>query len=193
MTLAPETVLFTSYASVLLLAACALDQLPPHNHTRAVAALPNLDARRDCTTAPRGKDIPDDTPPWPHSEKARFHRGLVLLLVGLAASLLVVMAVRHHQPGDLALITAPLLACGPLGYWFTNRFRRTPHGFPTTTGPAELSTSRPDPTPPVAQTGPVPATDPPLGTPPTPARREPTQAPRLRHLRRGIPWQRSHR
>jgi hypothetical protein len=57
----------------------------------------------------------------------------VLLLIGLAALLLVVMIFRHHQPGDLAVIIAPLAAAGLLGYRFTDHFRRTPAGFPAAT------------------------------------------------------------
>ena len=86
--------------------------------------------KADCTTSPHGREITRETEPWPHSEAARFHRGIVLVLVGLAALLLVVVGVTHHQPGDLLVIAVPIVACAQLAVRFTEHFRRTPSGFP---------------------------------------------------------------
>jgi hypothetical protein len=86
--------------------------------------------KADCTTSPHGREITRETEPWPHSEAARFHRGIVLVLVGLAAMLLVVAAITHHGPGELLVIAVPLAACAQLGVRFTEHFRRTPSGFP---------------------------------------------------------------
>jgi hypothetical protein len=86
--------------------------------------------KNDCTTSPHGREITLHTQPWPHSEAARFHRGIVLVLIALAALLLIVIAVEHHQPGDLAVITVPLAGTGLLAYRFTDHFRRTPPNFP---------------------------------------------------------------
>jgi hypothetical protein len=83
-----------------------------------------------CTSSHRGREISVPTEPWPHSEAARFHRGISLVLVGLAALLAVVAMTRHHQPADLVLAALPLVAAGFLGYRFTDHFRRTPAGFP---------------------------------------------------------------
>lgn len=89
--------------------------------------------KTDCTTSPRGREITRPTEPWPHSEAARFHRGLVLLLIGLAALLQLVMVVRHPKPDDLGVIVLPLAASGLLAHRFTEHFRRTPAGFPAAT------------------------------------------------------------
>jgi hypothetical protein len=119
---------------------CPQDQMlwpttydPQHHlmHYRAKPSICNTcPVKHDCTTSPRGREITLHTEPWPHSEAARFHRGIVLVLIALAALLLIVIAVEHHQPGDLAVITAPLACAGLLAYRFTDHFRRTPPNFP---------------------------------------------------------------
>jgi hypothetical protein len=83
-----------------------------------------------CTTSSQGREVTRPTRPWPHSEAARFHRGLVLALVGLAALLLVVTAARHHRPDELAVIAGPLAGSVLLGYRLTAHLRRTPARFP---------------------------------------------------------------
>jgi Transposase DDE domain len=99
--------------------------------------------KSDCTSSPHGREITRPTQPWPHSEAARFHRGLALVLIGLAALLLMVMAARHPQPGDLAVIAAPLAAAGMLAHRFTDHFRRTPAGFPAATASTGLRVTQP--------------------------------------------------
>ena len=87
--------------------------------------------KADCTTSPHGREITRETEPWPHSEAARFHRGIVLVLVGPGGD-----AARGRRrspttgPGDLLVIAVPLAACAQLGVRFTEHFRRTPSGFP---------------------------------------------------------------
>jgi hypothetical protein len=174
-TVSPEVVLFTGYAGVLLVVACALDRLARHTHARSdrwrtagfryhpqhdvwvcpqdqmlwpslydeqqrlmrYRAKPSVcnacPVKSDCTTSPLGREITRPTEPWPHSEAARFHRGLVLVLIGLSALLLIVMAVRHPQPGDLAVLVPALAVSGALAHRFTDHFRRTPAGFPAAT------------------------------------------------------------
>jgi hypothetical protein len=180
-----EVVLFSGYATALLLLACALDRLAQHSHARAdryrtagfryhrdhdawvcpqdqmlwpvqydqhkqlmrYRAKPSVcnacPVRSDCTTSPHGREITRPTQPWPHSEAARFHRGLVLVLIGLAASMLIVTALRHHQPGDLGVIVGPLTCAALLAYRFTDHFRRTPAGFPTPTAATGLRVTPP--------------------------------------------------
>lgn len=87
--------------------------------------------KRDCTSSPGGREVTRSTEPWPHSEAARFHRGIVLVLTGIAGLLVGVAAVRHHQPAELILAALPLTAVGWLAHQFTDHFRRTPAGFPT--------------------------------------------------------------
>jgi hypothetical protein len=119
---------------------CPQDQMlwptmyDPQQHLMRYRAKPSIcnacPVKQDCTTSPHGREITLHTQPWPHSEAARFHRGIVLVLIGLAAMLLIVTGVRNPQPGDLAVITAPLAGTGLLAYRFTNHFRRTPPNFP---------------------------------------------------------------
>jgi hypothetical protein len=89
--------------------------------------------KHDCTTSPHGREVTRSTQPWPQSEAARFHRGIVLVLTGLAALLLVLSLLRHHGPADLFLVTLPLMATGWMAHRFTEHFRRTPAAFPTAT------------------------------------------------------------
>ncbi len=99
--------------------------------------------KRSCTSSAHGREITRETEPWPHSEAARFHRGLVLVLIGLAVLLLVVMLVRHHLPPDLATVAGPLAASGFLAHRFTGHFRRTPSGFPAATSSSGLRVTPP--------------------------------------------------
>ncbi|MEO8851110.1 MAG: hypothetical protein ABI360_05215 [Allobranchiibius sp.] len=95
-----------------------------------------------CTNSLHGREITRPIQPWPYSEAARFHRGLVLVLVALAALLLLVTVGRHHRLIDLAVLAAPLVGCAVLAQRFTEHFRRTPTGFPQATAAAGLSVTR---------------------------------------------------
>jgi hypothetical protein len=94
--------------------------------------------KHSCTSSPHGREITRETEPWPHSEAARFHRGLVLVLIGLAVVLLMLMLVRHHGPADVAVVAGPLVVAGVLAHRFTDHFRRTPSGFPAATSSTGL-------------------------------------------------------
>ena len=82
-----------------------------------------------CTSSPHGREVTRAVLPWPHSEAGRFHRGLSLMLVGLAALMIVVAAARHPEPWTLVL-GAPLLLAASLGRRFSAHFRDTPANFP---------------------------------------------------------------
>lgn len=99
--------------------------------------------KHSCTTSPHGRELTRETEPWPHSEAARFHRGLVLVLIALAVLLLVVTIARHHRAADLAVMAGPLAACGLLAHRFTEHFRRTPSGFPAATSSTGLRVTAP--------------------------------------------------
>jgi hypothetical protein len=99
--------------------------------------------RTDCTSSPDGREITRPTEPWPHSEAARFHRGISLVLVGLAVLLSVVTLARHHQPVDVGVLLFPLSAGCLLAHRFTDHFRRTPSGFPAATVSTGLRVVRP--------------------------------------------------
>lgn len=86
-----------------------------------------------CTSSPHGREITRAVAPWPHSEAGRFHRGLALVLVGLAALLLLVAAARHPAPTTLALLGLSLLLAALLGRRFSAHFRATPAHFPAPT------------------------------------------------------------
>lgn len=88
--------------------------------------------KSDCTSSPHGREVTRATAPWPHSESGRFHRGLSLVLVGLAALLLVVATVRHPVAPTLVL-ALPMLFAVLLGHRFSAHFRDTPANFPAPT------------------------------------------------------------
>jgi hypothetical protein len=94
--------------------------------------------KHKCTGSPHGREITRQTEPWPHSEAARFHRGLVLVLIGLAVLDLLLMLARHHQPADLTAVMGPLVISGLLAHRFTDHFRRSPSGFPAATSSTGL-------------------------------------------------------
>jgi hypothetical protein len=68
--------------------------------------------------------------PWPHSEAGRFHRGIALLMVGLALLILVVEVVRHHDVPELALLAAVLTAGALAARWLARDLRVHPANFP---------------------------------------------------------------
>lgn len=86
-----------------------------------------------CTTSPDGREVVRAVDPWPHSEAGRFHRGLALMLVGLAGLILGVELARHHTPVALALLAVPVAFAGMLGWRFLDHRRHTPTGFPDPT------------------------------------------------------------
>jgi hypothetical protein len=86
-----------------------------------------------CTDSDRGREIVRPLDPWPHSEAGRFHRGISLLLVGLALLILVVEGARHHRAPEVALLAA-LLAAGALAARRLARdLRAHPANFPAPT------------------------------------------------------------
>jgi hypothetical protein len=101
---------------------------------RAKAHICNACPRKDaCTDSDRGREIVRPLDPWPHSEAGRFHRGLSLMLVGLALLILLVEGARHHRTEEAALLLA-MLAVGALAAQRLLRdFRAHPANFPTPT------------------------------------------------------------
>ncbi|MBX6383372.1 MAG: hypothetical protein IRZ07_10445 [Microbispora sp.] len=77
-----------------------------------------------------GREVVGVPRPWPHSEAGRFHRGLALVPVVLAASLTLIEAVRHPVWPDLALAAAAFTATAVTARWLIGRLRATPAGFP---------------------------------------------------------------
>ena len=100
---------------------------------RAKASVCNAcHAKPDCTTSLTGREITRPVAPWPHSEAGRFHRGMSMALVALAAALIVVSGFRHPQPSTLVL-GLPLVFSVLLGLRYSAHFRATPANFPAPT------------------------------------------------------------
>jgi hypothetical protein len=98
---------------------------------RAKAHVCNGCARKDaCTDSDRGREVVRPVDPWPHSEAGRFHRGLSLVLVALAAMIVVVELVRHHRPDEAAVLAAALVAVALAGRWLARDFVAHPSNFP---------------------------------------------------------------
>ncbi|MCT9933701.1 hypothetical protein N5079_26145 [Planotetraspora sp. A-T 1434] len=101
----------------------------------------------DCAPSQRGREIVRAPRPWPHSEAGRFHRGIALVLVTLAATLTPVEAARHPTWPDLALSAATLALTALTGWWLTGHLRATPADFPAPYGTAaqpDSGTAAPD-------------------------------------------------
>ena len=100
---------------------------------RAKASVCNAcHVKPDCTSSPLGREVTRPVAPWPHSEAGRFHRGMSMVLVGLAALLLLVAGFRHPQPATL-MLGVPLLFAIWLGIRYSAHFRDTPANFPAPT------------------------------------------------------------
>lgn len=87
-------------------------------------------SKKSCTDSDSGREIWRSLLPWPHSEVGRFHRGLSLLLVLLAGLILVVEALRHHQPAELVVLGALFFAVTAMGGHLLSAFRSSPANFP---------------------------------------------------------------
>jgi hypothetical protein len=110
---------------------------------RAKASVCNAcHVKPDCTDSLQGREVIRAVAPWPHSEAGRFHRGMSLVLVGLAAVLLLIAAVRHPQPPTLVL-SPPMLFAILLGFRYSAHFRATPANFPAPTPATGLRVTRP--------------------------------------------------
>ena len=110
---------------------------------RAKASVCNAcHVKRDCTDSLQGREVIRAVAPWPHSEAGRFHRGMSLVIVGLAAVLLLIAAARHPQPPTLVL-SPPMLFAILLGFRYSAHFRATPANFPAPTPATGLRVTRP--------------------------------------------------
>jgi hypothetical protein len=87
-------------------------------------------AKAGCTDSATGREIARPIDPWPHSEAGRFHRGIAVAMMGLAALILTIAAVRNHEPSQLALLAPALgLVLVILGR-ATAALRAAPAAFP---------------------------------------------------------------
>jgi hypothetical protein len=98
---------------------------------RAKAHICNACPRKTaCTDSDRGREIVRPLDPWPHSEAGRFHRGIALLLVGLALLVLVVETARHHHIEEAALLAALLVIAALAARRLAHDLRAHPANFP---------------------------------------------------------------
>jgi hypothetical protein len=83
-----------------------------------------------CTDSDEGREVARPLDPWPHSEAGRFHRGVCLVLLGVAALVLVVEAVRHHEPMELLLMAGAGTIVALVAQRMVPGFRQTQANFP---------------------------------------------------------------
>jgi hypothetical protein len=77
---------------------------------RAPAAVCNACLMKpECTHSDHGRAIEQDTDAWLRSEVRRFHRGMSLTLLALAALILGVELLRTHAPPEAAIVGGALL------------------------------------------------------------------------------------
>lgn len=85
-------------------------------HYRAPAVACNAcSLKNNCTDSNEGRLLKRHLDSWVESELRRFHRGISLVLLLLAAIILVAEAVRHDAPGDLLVVGCLLLPVGLAG------------------------------------------------------------------------------
>lgn len=104
-------------------------------------------AKADCTDSDHGREIAQSLDPWPHSEAGRFHRGVCVVLVVLAALIAALALVRSDGSADLVALSAVLGVSVAATGRLVGAFRRTPSGFPTASVPTpdESISARPTP------------------------------------------------
>ena len=79
-------------------------------HYRAPAAACNAcSLKKNCTDSNEGRLLKSHLNSWVESELRRFHRGISLVLLLLAAIILVAEAVRNAAPRDLLIVGCLLL------------------------------------------------------------------------------------
>jgi len=78
---------------------------------RAKAHLCNACLRKDkCTDSNEGRELAYRRSPWVETQAGRFHRGISLLLFMVAAFILVIEIIRHHDKPESILPGLVLLA-----------------------------------------------------------------------------------
>jgi hypothetical protein len=101
---------------------------------RAKAHVCNGCPRKDaCTDSDRGREIVRPLDSWPHSEAGRFHRGISLMLVGLAGLTVLAVLARHHRPPEAALLLGMLAVAALAARRLARDLHAHPSGFPAPT------------------------------------------------------------
>ena len=108
----------------------AVDHLRQLVHYRArPTACNSCPLKSECTETDDGREIVRHRAAWPHSEVARFHRGLSLLLLLMAGSVLAVVGARHFSDVELGVLGGPVVLVLAAARWLWPAFRTTPAGF----------------------------------------------------------------
>jgi hypothetical protein len=89
-------------------------------------------SKGECTDSDEGREITRALDPWPHSEAGRFHRGISVLMIALAALIAAVALVRNTDPAELLLLGAVFAVAMVVLVRTAESFRATPTGFPST-------------------------------------------------------------
>ena len=110
-------------------------------HYRARPAVCNAcPAKAECTDSDHGRQITRALDPWPHSEAGRFHRGVCVVLVVLAAVIAGLALIRSDGPAEAVLLAAVFGVALAVAGRLLAAFRRLPSGFP---GGSEQAPFRP--------------------------------------------------
>jgi hypothetical protein len=101
-------------------------------------------SKRACTDSDRGREVVRPLDPWPHSEAGRFHRGLSLVLVGLAELIVVIGLGLHHQAPESLLLGGVFVGAALAARRLARDFVAHPVNFPAASLEPGLRTSMTD-------------------------------------------------
>jgi hypothetical protein len=90
----------------------------------------NCPAKDGCTDSDEGREISRPLDPWPHSEAGRFHRGISVVLLGIASMIVSAGILLTPSPPDLWLLGLVLFVTLGIGLHMARAFIATPSGFP---------------------------------------------------------------
>jgi hypothetical protein len=91
--------------------------------------------KTNCTDSDTGREIERHLDSWLDSELQRFHRGISLALIFLAALILIIEMIRHNQPAELFVLAALLAPIGAAGSRLAREyFREAASGMDPTLG-----------------------------------------------------------
>lgn len=93
-------------------------------------------AKEGCTDSEEGREIVRPLDPWPHSEAGRFHRGISVVLLGLASVIALAGILLTPSLPDLIPLSAMLAVSALVGLRMSWAFAAMPSGFPDDQGSA---------------------------------------------------------
>jgi hypothetical protein len=92
-------------------------------------------AKGECTDSEDGREITRSLDPWPHSEAGRFHRGISVVMIALAALIAAIALVRNTEPAELLMLGSVFAIAAVVLVRTAESFRATPTGFPRPSTP----------------------------------------------------------